>query len=578
MAIIHPTLPLPRVAQSLGWVTEMEMLKHLKQGLPDAYTLFHSVDWMRPTEVGAAHGEIDVAVVNQAGNLLLIEVKGGQVDFKPQGIFKTYRGGQVRNVANQVGLQYGSIRKRLNEMQLHVVVHQLLVLPHMNVEGETAQWPRERIVDAAQYPHLATQIKELLGPGEWNGQAHDAIVRFLSNHFRVRVDMTSVLRQAEHTTSVLSSGLATWVPRIHSAEGIYRINATAGSGKTQLALQLLNSAAMDGLKAAYFCFNSPLAAVVARRVRPTVQAQTFHHYARQIYERLGKQADFTEPSIFGRMSAVAAEYLASPAVGPDLDLLVIDEMQDMEPQWAQALIHRLKPGARAYLFEDTDQMLYADREPFAVGGEVTVACTDNARSPQSVIRLINELKLTRQPINGLNPYRGTVADPRVYRSPQELLTLTAEAVKECLDMGFSLKDIAVLSWRGRESSKILKAGSLGPWTLRKATEQRDADGEEIYSRGELLCETVHRFKGQAVGAVVLAEIEIADLANVNRQTHATTDNQWHRLYVGLTRTQAHVGLVMSELSAKSIAVRLSGCTSACDAHLDAKSLDAGLQP
>jgi hypothetical protein len=548
MAIIHPTLPLPRVAQSLGWVTEMEVLELLKEGLPDAYTLFHSVDWMRPSEAGTAHGEIDIAVVNQAGDLLLIEVKGGQVDFRPQGIFKTYHGRQVRNVANQVGLQYGSIRKRLNEMHLHVVVHQLLVLPHMNVESETAQWPRERIVDAAQYSHLQNQIQELLGPGEWNGQVHEAVIRFLSNHFRVRVDVASVLRQAEHTTSVLSSGLATWVPRIHSAEGIYRINATAGSGKTQLALQLLNSSAMDGLKAAYFCFNSPLAAVVAQRVRPTVEAQTFHHYARRIYERLGHQADFAQPGIFEYMSAVAADHLASPEVGPDLDLLVIDEMQDMEPNWAQALIHRLKPGARAYLFEDTDQMLYSDRKAFAVGGEVTVACADNARSPQSVIRLINELNLTRQPINGLNPYSGTVADPRVYRSPQELLTLTSEAVKNCLTIGFSLENIAVLSWRGRESSQILKGDSLGRWSLRKATGQRDGDGEEIYTRGELLCETVHRFKGQAVGAVVLTEMDMLDQSE---------ENHWHRVYVGLTRAQAHVGMVMSERAESAMFGRLN---------------------
>ncbi len=535
----------------------MEVLERLKLGLPDAYTLFHSVDWMRPTEAGTAHGEIDIAVVNQAGDLLLIEVKGGQVDFKPQGIFKTYHGGQVRNVANQVGLQYGSIRKRLNEMHLQVVVHQLLVLPHMNVESETAQWPRERIVDAAQYPHLANQIQEMLGPGVWNGHTHEAVVSFLSNHFRVRVDVASVLRQAEHTTSVLSSGLATWVPRIHSAEGIYRINATAGSGKTQLALQLLNGAATDGLNAAYFCFNSPLAAVVARRVRPTVQAQTFHHYARLIYERLGYEADFTQPGIFVRMVAIAAEHLASPEVQPDLDLLVIDEMQDMDPEWAQALLNRLKPGARAYLFEDTDQMLYADRVPFAVGGEVTVACADNSRSPQSVIRLINELKLTRNPINGLNPYRGTVADPRVYRSPQELLTLTAEAVKECLDMGFSLADIAVLSWRGRESSHALKGETLGAWKIRKATGQRGADGEETFTTGELLCETVHRFKGQAVGAVVLSEMEIGATRAIDEQTSTRAENHWHRLYVGLTRAQAHVAMVMNTETEQAMLRRIS---------------------
>jgi hypothetical protein len=301
-----------------------------------------------------------------------------------------------------------------------------------------------------------------------------------------------------------------------------------------------------------------LAAVVARRVRPTVQAQTFHHFARQIYERLGHQTDFTQPAIFARMSAVAAEYLASPAVGPDLDLLVIDEMQDMEPQWAQALIHRLKPGARAYLFEDTDQMLYADREPFAVGGEVTVACTDNARSPQTVIRLINELKLTQEPINGLNPYRGTVADPRVYRSPQELLNLTTEAVKECLDMGFPLADIAVLSWRGRESSQVLRVDSLGPWMLRKATGQWDADGDEIYTRGELLCETVHRFKGQAVGAIVFTEMELsaAPVVKDAAEVRGRQENQWHRLYVGLTRAQAYVGMVMSSGAERAILERL----------------------
>jgi superfamily I DNA and RNA helicase len=375
----------------------------------------------------------------------------------------------------------------------------------------------------------------------------------------VRLDVASVLRQAEHTTSVLSSGLATWVPRIHSAEGIYRINATAGSGKTQLALQLLNSAATDGLKTAYFCFNSPLAAVAARRLRPTVQAQTFHHYARRIYEQLGHQADFTQPSIFARMSAVAAEHLASPEFAPDLDLLVIDEMQDMEPDWVQALIHRLKPGTRAYLLEDTDQMLYADRQPFKVGGEITVTCADNARSPQSVIRLINELKLTREPINGLNPYRGSVADPRVYKSTEQLLTLTADSVQECLRMGFALEDIAVLSWRGREGSQVLKADSLGTWTIRKATGQRDADGEEIYTRGELLCETVHRFKGQAAGAVILTEMEMSDahVIHDDAEVRARIENHWHRVYVGITRAQAHVAMIMSEKAEKATMHRLT---------------------
>ncbi len=558
MAILHPTLPPFRVARSLGWATEMEVLEHLTEGLPAAYTLFHSVDWMRPTPNGAARGEIDIIVVNQAGELLLIEVKAGSVEFRADGIFKPYEGEEASDVVRQVKGQYRSIRQRLDDAGLKVKIQQLLVLPDMVVENETVHWPRELIVDSREYPHLPGHIQRTLGPGSWNETVHEGVIGFLANRFKVRVDVASVLRQAEHTTSVLSSGLATWVPRIHAPEGIYRINATAGSGKTQLALQLLNSASHDGVKAAYSCFNSSLAAVVAQRVRPTVEAQTFHRYARFIYELLGHQPDFDQLGTFAHMSAVAAEHLATPAWQPDLDLLVIDEMQDMEPQWVQALIHRLKPGGRAFLFEDTDQLLYGDREPFSIGGEVTVTCAENARSPQTIIRLINELRLTREPIQGLNPYRGTVAEPRVYRNTKELMAKTAGAVQECLDMGFALRDIAVLSWRGRKASQVLKADTIGPWATRRAAGQRDAEGEEVLTQGDLLCETIHRFKGQATGAVVLTEMEMSDapINEVDADARSRHENHWHRVYVGLTRAQVHVAMVLSERAEAAMMGRL----------------------
>lgn len=556
MAVLHPSLPLAPVVHRQGLVTEMQVLERLKQALPDAYTLFHSVDWMRPQEGGTARGEIDIAVLNQAGDLLLIEVKGGEVQFTGKGIFKRYDQG-VRNVASQVSLQYGSIRGRLKDLHLNVAVHQLLVLPHMRVEGESAQWPRDRIVDSDEYPDLPHHIARLLGPGVWNEQTHEAVLHFLANLFKVHLDVASVLRASEQTTSVLSAGLATWVPRVHAPEGIYRINATAGSGKTQLALTLLNAAAKEGLRAAYLCFNSPLATVMAARLHPTVQAETYHHRARLIYETLtGSKPDFSVEGVYDAMSQAAADYLARPETETDLDLLVIDEMQDMKPSWAQALLNRVKPGGRSYLFEDTDQALYDDRESFAVHGEVTITCNDNARSPQAIVRQINELRLTREPVNGLNPYVGSAAEPRVYLGEQQLRDHTMAAVQECLSLGFELKDIAVLSWRGRGSSTILSGPALGSWTLRKASGQRDEDGQEIMTAGDLLCETVYRFKGQAAGAVILTEVDMSDTEPQTSDEIRARDNAWHRLYVGMTRAYAHLAMVISEPAARAIVKRV----------------------
>jgi predicted RecB family endonuclease len=49
------------------------------------------------------HGEIDIVIVNQAGDVLLIEVKSGDVDFTSEGIFKTYGGSCERTSLGRSG-------------------------------------------------------------------------------------------------------------------------------------------------------------------------------------------------------------------------------------------------------------------------------------------------------------------------------------------------------------------------------------------------------------------------------------------------------------------------------------------
>lgn len=89
MAKLCPTLH-PHAATRAGDYAELELLQTLERGLSDAFTLFHSVDWSRGEGDHEQHGEIDIVVVNQAGDVVLIEVKAGTVDFLPGGMFKTY--------------------------------------------------------------------------------------------------------------------------------------------------------------------------------------------------------------------------------------------------------------------------------------------------------------------------------------------------------------------------------------------------------------------------------------------------------------------------------------------------------
>jgi superfamily I DNA and RNA helicase len=117
-----------------------------------------------------------------------------------------------------------------------------------------------------------------------------------------------------------------------------------------------------------------------------------------------------------------------------------------------------------------------------------------------------------------------------------------KAVERCLARGFALEDIAVVSLRGRERSVLQGLVRLGPWTLRHFTGRYDEGGAAIWTDGQLLIESVRRFKGQAAAAVVLTECDLPELDAMSRRL----------LFVGLTRARVHLEWVVSERTAGAI--------------------------
>lgn len=535
MARLCPALP-PRSALTAGDHAELDLLDTLERGLSSAYTLFHSVDWSKSSGEREQHGEIDIVVVNQAGDVLLMEVKSGGVEFRPEGIFKAY-GARFKDVTAQVRQQYGALRSRLQDAGLPVQVRHLLVLPDVRVQSATVQWPRERIVDSADIADIVSKVAELLGPGSGDGKTSERVLAFFENRFRVEPDVSALAGRLRLATTRLSAGLATWVPRIEAPSGVIRVVGTAGSGKTQLALRLLRDADAAGRKTAYICFNRALADHIARVVPARVPAETFHEFALRFARRSAQVVDFGLPTAFQALADYCTGAMAQ--VEPDLDLLVLDEVQDLQPEWVQAMLARLRPEGRALLLEDPAQQLYLDRVPFDVDDAVTVTSHENFRSPRAIVRLINGLRLTGTEVEALSPYDGEIPDPIVYERPDQIASCTASAVERCLQRGFGLDDIAIVSMRGRERSAVLGGDRLESWTLRRFTGNYDEGGGAIWTEGQLLIDTVRRFKGQAAGAIVLTECDLVQLDPISRRL----------LFVGLTRARMHLEWVISGATA-----------------------------
>lgn len=541
MAQISPSLLKHRA--DAGLARELAVLEDLQQCLPDGFEIFHSVGWHSLLDGADRHGEIDLVVLAPCGNILLIEVKAGDVILRSGEILKLYRG-EEHDVGRQTRVQYSAMVSRLSGANLHAHVTNCLLIPDYRVgESRVVAIPRERIIDASDYADLGSRVREMLSVGNSRSD-HDAIRAFLANEFRVSTDLNVMGDQIRRGSQRLADGLATWVPRIVSPSGAFQIQATAGSGKTQLALRLLEDAITKGQRSLYVCFNRSLADHIARIASPKARVTSFHELGVDHYRCQHGEPDFTRTGIFDAIAQLYCE--AADSLPARYDLIIVDEAQDFEPDWISSLLSQLDAKGRLYLLEDADQQLYA-RDAVELDGAVRLECHDNFRSPHAICDTINALGLSSKPIAARGPYAGSLPGFRTYSDEASLRAQTLAAVRDLQARGISLEGIVILSGMGRSRSLLQNTDHLGEIPLHHFTGQYNADGNPVWKEGELLVESVYRFKGQSASAVVFSELDFEVLDDAMR----------HKLFVGLTRAHLAVEMVLSPRAEKCLGEALA---------------------
>ena len=123
---------------------------------------------------------------------------------------------------------------------------------------------------------------------------------------------------------------------------------------------------------------------------------------------------------------------------------------------------------------------------------------------------------------------------------------TEAAVDALLARGFSLDDIVIVTGRGRDRSVLLDRSRLGAWSTRRFMGTFDRNGEARWTDGDLLVESVYRYKGQSAPAIVVAEFDFGELDERTRR----------KLFVALTRAHMAVSLVISEQAELCLAAQI----------------------
>ena len=522
---------------------EIETLALLAQALPEEYTVFHGVHWTqldKTAQTFSVYGEIDFIVLSAEGRLLLIEQKSGFLSETDEGLAKRYPGlDKPKLVKNQILRSVSALRQRFGNEGEKLSIDYLLYCPDYQVKKiEAAGIAADRIVDARQRDRLPVIIQTIL-PATAPTAQRERVQRFLNNVLQLVPDPSAMIGQANALVTRLSGGLATWARQLDFSPFRLRVVGTAGSGKTQLALAEFSAALASGKKPLYVCYNRPLADHVRRLLPTGGHVASFHQLCDSFARAKGMQPDYRDPTLWPTLE----EHLGSATLTEEwrFDTLIVDEGQDFSERWRDALMRMLAPGGRAWWLEDPMQNLYG-RETVALPGWVSLRSNANYRSPRQIIEWLSTLSPEASSVEAASPFGGSHVDLLVYpdNDTEKLQSQTLHAITRCLGASFKRQDIALISFRGREHSQLLNLDVLGNHQLKSFSGQYDLFGKPLFREGDLLAESVYRFKGQSAPAVIFTEIDFTE----------RDEKSLRKLFVGMTRARLKLVMVMSERAAK----------------------------
>jgi hypothetical protein len=523
---------------------ELETLGVLAAALPDDYTVYHGIHWTTLDRGHAVFGEIDFVVVNRAGDLLLIEQKLGFLGETADGLVKEYPG-KSKSVPVQMARSRDAVLDKLKQRigAAHVHVESLLFCPHYTIKNPLAAGViPERIVDSRRKDQLAQIIQKVLPIGDEMDAT--AVHQFLRDIIKLEPDVSALVGRARTLVARVSGGLAHWARQLEITPHRLRITGTAGSGKTQLALAEFRAAIGAGKRPLYVCFNRPLADHIEAIAPPGGMVCTYHTLCEAVLRAHAQTHDFTQPGAFEALETRAEQLVVPESLL--FDTVIIDEGQDWSERWRDRVFRHARSDARLLWLEDPLQNLYG-RPPIALPGWVGLRSQDNYRSPRPIVRFLQGIVGEDVGIGAASPIDASEVEILTYRDKTDLLAQVKMGIKQCYAAGFKKADVAVISYHGRESSHVMRHDRLGDFTFRRFAGAYDLFQRPVYEDGDILMESVMRFKGQAAPAVVFVEIDFSEL----------DDKAIRRLFVGATRATMKLVLVISEGAAQQLLSRIS---------------------
>ena len=518
---------------------ELDTLKKLQVELPAEYSVFHSVHWSRSYEKNTEYGEIDFIVMNDTGKVLVIEQKNGMLEETPGGLVKSY-GLTKKVVGDQIQRNISNIRNKFGKQHPggeKLYIDYLIYCPDYKVINiNAAGIDRERVVDGNSKASLSDYIKRLLdAKSDASPESVRELHEFFLSSLRIVPDVASYKSSQERVYRQLLSGLSDVIDNLEFEPFRLRVTGTAGSGKTQVTLAFCDRILAQGNKPLLLCFNRPLADRLREIAGSGVTVNTYYGFCREMAEMAGVPVDFSNINMDGFWRDVQERLVAADLTyTPRYSCLIVDEGQDFLAEWHEIMQLFLTEDAVQLWLEDPLQNLRGT-DAVTLPGFVTYNETSNFRTPTSIAGFIKQS--LRQEFRQRNMLPGLGVQMFEYSRKNQLEGKLAHRINELVKAGFKLGDIAIISCRGMDSTALRATDRLGHHYVRRFTGKYDEHENQIYTEGELIFDTIFRYKGQQAPVIILTDLD--ESLEVDERSRKI-------LYCAMTRATVLLELIVKE--------------------------------
>lgn len=526
---------------------ERLLYQSFREGLDDSYTVFHSVAWQAlDGNRRRRDGEADFVIAHPDRGILVLEVKGGGIEYDAQTRRWYSRSGDGRLHS----IHDPFVQARTSKYTLRDLLAGMSGSPDYPINlGHAVAFPdvlvgaqflgpdrtREIVLDRSDLINLSGWVGACLA--YWRGELHrresaptgivvSNLMSILGRSWELRpklwgdflLEQNELIRLTEEQYRLLSS-----LNRHRRAA----ICGCAGSGKTMLAVEKAVRLAQQGFKTLLTCYNKNLAADLRASVGTTdnLDIVHFHELCHQWAERAEMVPEGPIDTKFFEVKLPDA-LLAALDVLPDrYDAIVVDEGQDFcDNYWLplQYLLHDPDHGI-LYIFYDDNQRLYVPSGTFPIQSP-PVGLTVNCRNTQRVHQVVVRFYEAESYPDVLGPQGRPVELVRYTDAAGLRAELLAYLERLVHEESVPTDEIAVLGFTNKR--------------IRQFWSDEWLSMEWPPAPGKVHCSTVHAFKGLERAVIVLAGLEGWMPENF--------PNLDQVLYVGASRARNHLAVLITD--------------------------------